>query len=523
MYTVLVAEDECEIRNYLKLALTVYGLHVECAQTGEEVVSLVRENPARYSLLLLDVFMPVRDGIDTLKTIRELTPDVPVVMMSAAATPRDVVAAMTEGAKDFVSKPIAHDELRRAIEKALDIALPLKPAENSSADGSTSERPLAVSGAWSQRITALLERIGSSDVPVLLHGETGVGKEVIARSLHARSRRASRPFLKLNCAALPSELVESELFGYEKGAFTGAFKSTPGKFEMAKGGTILLDEIGDMDVKLQAKLLQVLQDREFHRLGAKETSRVDVRVMAASHCDFDKAIREGRFREDLYYRLNIIDIQIPPLRERRDEILPLAEFFINKYANADAPALDMPGMLKQVFLEHTWPGNVRELENVVQKYLVLRNPGALAEEIRQRARKGTHAVIAAAQVTNTVVLPEQSWPDMVPDKVRPISRREAPFRSIEADNIAPVRVPDTVLSPARPLAIPDVMQGADMVPALSKVRDEHRAAETEAIIAALNSSFWNRKQAASLLNIDYKALLYKMKKLGIGEKSAVAG
>src|SRR5262249_43277096 len=188
------------------------------------------------------------------------------------------------------------------------------------------------SGAM-RKIESRLAQIGASDVPVLLQGETGAGKEVLARRLHAFSSRADKPFLKLNCAALPSELVESELFGYERGAFTGAFKSTPGKFEMANGGTILLDEIGDMDFRLQAKLLQVLQDREFHRLGTAETVKVNVRVMAATHCDLETAIRDGRFREDLFYRLNVVTIQVPPLRERQDEILPLFKHFAEKYGD----------------------------------------------------------------------------------------------------------------------------------------------------------------------------------------------
>ena len=520
MHRILVAEDEADIRNYLKLALSCFGFTVDFAQNGEEVLSLVTQKS--YSLLLLDIFMPFRDGLEVLSEIRKLRLDVPVIMMSVAATPTNVVAAMSRGANDFLAKPIGHDELRQSIEKVLGISA--MPKVSSASDAVVipgGEGYLACSGTWSQKIAMLIERVGSSDVPVLLQGETGVGKEVIARQLHARSRRAGRPFLKLNCAALPSELVESELFGYEKGAFTGAFKSTPGKFEMANGGTILLDEIGDMDFKLQAKLLQVIQDREFLRLGAKDTSRVDVRIMAATHCDFDKAIEEGRFREDLYYRLNIIDIHIPPLRERRDEILPLAEFFIAKYATPESPALEIGPALRQVLLEHTWPGNVRELENVMQKYLVLRNPTLLADEIRRRVRKGRPATIMQSS-TVRMISESANWvgnsdaPSTSEALEGPDGNAAQPLDRITEFQAS---MPPSVAKPA-----PYVIGGrngcsSEKASILSKVQDAHRAAEAEAILNALNSCLWNRKQAAVLLNIDYKALLYKMKKLGIGERN----
>src|SRR5258706_692982 len=282
--------------------------------------------------------MPFKDGLEALREIHGLEPSLPVIMLSGASSPLNIVTAMKNGAIDFLPKPVSHEELCKAIEKALPPTIARTRVSPSTREDSSLNPPL---GAWNQKIEALLQRIGSSDVPVLLQGETGVGKEVIGRKLHSRSYRAGRPFLKLNCAALPGELVESELFGYERGAFTGAFKNTPGKFEMAEGGSILLDEIGDMDFKLQAKLLQVLQDREFLRLGAREVSKVDVRVMAATHCDLEKAIVEGRFREDLYYRLKIIDIHIPPLRDRQDEILPLAEYFIRTHATNNEPALDI--------------------------------------------------------------------------------------------------------------------------------------------------------------------------------------
>ena len=285
--------------------------------------------------------------------------------------------------------------------------------------------------------------------------------------LHAASPRASRPFLKVNCAALPSELVESELFGYEKGAFTGAFKSKLGKFDMADEGTIFLDEIGDMDYRLQAKLLQVLQDQEFHRLGGSETIRVNVRVMAATHSDLEKAIREGRFREDLYYRLNVINLHVPALRDRPDEILPLAEYFLKKHATPGAAALEITPSLSDAFLAYHWPGNVRELENAARKYLALRDPEAVAQDLRLKTQSGSKSMAPGSQ-------------------------------------------------PSQPRAVVTAIDS----PTLENVTEARRQAEIDAIMTALNRTRWNRKQAAAVLQVDYKALLYKMKKLGIDGKPA---
>src|SRR5450432_4241583 len=249
-------------------------------------------------------------------------------------------------------------------------------------------KPFVGTNARMKEIQALVGQIGWSEAPVLIQGETGTGKEVIARELHSQSPRANRPFLKLNCAALPSELVESELFGYERGAFTGAFQKKAGMFEIADGGTILLDEIGDMDVRLQAKLLQVLQDHEFQRIGGRETIKVDVRVMEGAHRDLEKAIEDRTFREDLYYRLNVINLVLPPLRERTDDIVPLAEFLMKKYTaqGVAAPVITMD--LKHAMKAYPWPGNVRELENSVRKLSVLRDADQLARELQLKvARK----------------------------------------------------------------------------------------------------------------------------------------
>ncbi len=492
-HRILVAEDEPEVRNYLGIALQCQGYQVDFAETGEEVLNHLATNKDQVSLVLMDIMMPRKDGIETLRQLRQIGSSPPVIMVSGASSPWHIVESMRNGAADFLPKPVSHDDLAQSIAKAIGEA-PARTVE-SAADPIQNSDELVVRSGWSDRIETWIKQVAASDVPVLLQGETGVGKEVLAHKLHARSRRAAKTFLKLNCAALPSELVESELFGYERGAFTGALKNNPGKFEMANGGTILLDEIGDMDLKLQAKLLQVLQDKEFLRLGAREVCRVDVRVMAATHRDLECAVAAGLFREDLYYRLNIIPIQIPPLRERRDEIIPLAIHFLRKYA--DSPAPELPRHLRNALVAHNWPGNIRELENVVRKYLVLGDADLIIRELGLRASR-------------------VSAPKSQPDAGRPAVEVEAP--SLEPANTAK----DETETPASALPFDDFAAG-ESHSILGKVDAARRQAESQAILNALTSCLWNRKEAAALLKVDYKALLYKMKKLGIGDKAARAG
>lgn len=503
---ILVAEDEAEVRGYLDIALRSCGLAVELVEDGEEVLARLKENGADYSLLLLDLMMPRKDGIETLREVRQFDTGLPIIMLSSAPSPLHVVDAIKSGASDFLAKPISHEDLHRAIHKALR----LRPAAGPAAvvDAAASDEPCFASSPWTRKLDMFLKQVGSADVPVLLQGETGVGKEVLARKINACSPRAKRPFLKLNCAALPSELVESELFGYERGAFTGAFRNTPGKFEMADGGTILLDEIGDMDFKLQAKLLQVLQDGEFLRLGAKETCKVDVRVIAATHCNLERAIFEGRFREDLYYRLNIVRIEIPPLRERAEEILPLAQHFLKKYSDHGKPPVEISPRLRQVLMAHSWPGNIRELENAIRKLVVLREPEMVADDLIQAALRRQISSSGNGHVGNIRPSEEAKVPP-VADVMEPSDLEE-----------------ETVVNPVAPSAAPHSPapdgaangNGAQPKSILGRVDEARRQAEIEAILSALHASLWNRKQAANLLSIEYKALLYKMKKLGIGER-----
>jgi two-component system response regulator AtoC len=459
--TILVGEDELEVRGYLEMALKCLGYSVVLAQDGDEVLAYLQSSRTVFSAILLDIGMPNRDGIDTLREIRRINTEIPVIVISGSTSTLNIVTAMKNGGTDFLCKPVEHEDLRKAIARALENkGVELLPPSRNTAPVT---RAFLGRNLQMKEIQTLIGQIGKFEPPVLIQGETGSGKEVIARELHAQSPRANQLFLKLNCAALPTELVESELFGYERGSFTGAFQRKAGMFEMADGGTILLDEIGDMDVRLQAKLLQVLQDHEFQRIGGKEPIKVDVRIIAATHRDLEKAIADRTFREDLYYRLNVINIVMPPLRERSEDIIPLAEFLMKKHASQNVANPLITAELRHAMISHHWPGNVRELENFVRKFLILREPGSLARELR--AKIARHSTVSAT-------IPGG---DAVP--IRQIAER----------------------------------------PILEQVTSAKRQAETEAILATLNSTRWNRKQAALLLKIDYKALLYKMKKLGIDE------
>jgi two-component system response regulator AtoC len=476
--TILLGEDDLEVRNYLETALRCQGYSIEVAQDGEEVLACLRANQIPISAVVLDIIMPRRDGIEALREIRRFNRDLPVIMISGASSALNVVDAMKSGANDFIAKPIRPDDLRKALKVVLENTPPVVPNPIEKAAAPVNKQIMFGTSPQMRELQDVLGEIGWSEAPVLIQGETGTGKEVIARELHACSPRAKKSFLKLNCAALPSELVESELFGYERGAFTGAVDKKPGMFALADGGTILLDEIGDMDFKLQAKLLQVLQDQEFQRLGGKETIKVDVRVIAATHCDLEKAIAENHFRADLYYRLNVINIRVPPLRERREDIIPLSEFLLRKHTASDALPIQIPPALKEVFLDYQWPGNVRELENMIRKFLVFRKAVSIEQDLRRKMQQRPVNGSALAVTTPAGALPPVNMP------------------------IAP---PKGDLASAPP--------GAASV--LEQVARDKQEAERAVIIGVLKSTNWNRKQASKLLQIDYKALLYRMKRLSI--------
>ena len=346
---ILVVDDAEGIRSYLRNLLSLRGFDVLLAEGGSQALELLQAG-ARPQVVILDVMMPKMDGLTTLGKIHELRPDIPVIMLSVVGKASSIVEAMNAGAADYLNKPFEEEELDLAIRKVLENKslreereeLRQKVAEQ---DAKERTRFLWASEKMAQ-IKEVLEQVADADVTVLIHGESGVGKEVVARTLHDLSDRSGKRFVKVNCAALPEQLLESELFGYERGAFTGAQARKPGKFQVANGGTMFLDEIGEMSPALQAKLLQVLQDGEFTPLGGTRDIRVDVRVVVATNRILQDMVAQGTFREDLYYRLNVVNLCVPPLRERREEILILAEHFLCIYS--DKYNRHHPGMSEEL-------------------------------------------------------------------------------------------------------------------------------------------------------------------------------
>ena len=407
-------------------------------------------------LVLLDVLMPGIDGLETLEQLRRKRPTTKVVMLSCVSDTKKVVQAMRLGAQDYLTKPFQKAELDAAIDKCL--------GQGKVPIGSEVEEVgddvffIAASPAM-RKIRSQAALVANVDIPVLLLGESGTGKEVLARLIHKLSPRAHRTFLKVNCAAVPADLLESELFGYEPGAFTGATHAKPGKFELCNRGTILLDEIGEMPPTLQAKLLHVLQDNSFSRLGSRSVIKVDVRILAATNIDIPQAIATKRLREDLYYRLNAFTLQLPPLRERKEEIPILLKQSMTRMAERYArPPLPLTPQLLDACQTYSWPGNLRELNNFLKRYLILGDEHLAAAELQPRHDGNGGA-----------------------------AHSELGSKS------------DT---------------GGGLKSLARSAKDE---AEGEAIRQALEQTNWNRKQAAALLQISYKALLYKIRQYGIAE------
>ena len=373
MNRILVVDDEESIRRSLAGILSDEGFEVVLARDAEEALTCA-EGAEPPDLVLLDIAMPGRDGLEVLEELRQRRPELPVVMMSGHGTIETAVRATRLGAFDFVEKPLSFDKLLLTMQHALDQARLLRENRRLRADAIGAREILGESEPIRQ-LKEQIEMAGPTHGWVLITGENGTGKELVARQIHLKSKRVHGPFVEVNCAAIPEELIESELFGHEKGAFTGALARKRGKFELAHGGTIFLDEIADMSLKTQAKILRILQEHKFERVGGTETIEVDVRVIAATNKDLEAEMRAGRFREDLYYRLNVIPFHVPPLRERREDIPILARAFVaESCAEAGLPPKQISGRALALLQAAPWPGNVRELRNLVER-LVLMTPG----------------------------------------------------------------------------------------------------------------------------------------------------
>ncbi len=368
---ILLVDDDSSVRRVLQFKLQKQGYEVETAPDGTAALHVLSQR--MFDLLLSDIRMPKMDGIELLSRAKNIQPDIKVILITAHATVSQAVQAVKLGAFDYITKPFDDDELFVAIDKALQFER--LESENRRLRGellkAESEKQLLGESPAFRELKSMIGKIADSDATVLITGESGTGKEIVARTIHRESDRADRSFVAVNCAAIPHDLIESELFGHLRGSFTGAVKDKRGKFELADGGTLLLDEISELAVELQAKLLRVLQERVIEPIGSETRTPVDVRVLAASNVDLRERVRSGRFRDDLYYRLNVVPLHVPSLRERREDIPLLAREFARRHDTESELALD-PALL-DALVAHNWPGNVRELENLIARMVILRH------------------------------------------------------------------------------------------------------------------------------------------------------
>jgi DNA-binding NtrC family response regulator len=419
MPTILIVEDEAKMRRLLELNLGEDGFATLSAGDAESGLKLLRENTV--DLVVTDLKLPGMNGLEFLQTVKRQNAAIPVVVMTAFGTVETAVEAMKAGASDYVLKPFSLNEMRMVIRKELDVHN-LREENRSlrEALGKKYAHPNVVARSVKmQEVLATVDRVAPTNSTVLLGGESGVGKDLIARAIHEKSRRAAGPFIKINSTAIPENLLESELFGYERGAFTGANASKPGKFELADKGTLFLDEIGDVPPLTQVKLLRVLQEREFERLGGTRTVKVDVRLIAATNRDLREALEQGTFREDLYYRLNVVPIDIAPLRQRKEDIPDLVNLFISRFAgDSGKPVEGITPEAMQVLVNYYWPGNVRELQNIIERACALAKGTVLKVE-------DIHLDVRPARVVNGPgnFLPEgmtlEQWEDeMIRESLR---------------------------------------------------------------------------------------------------------
>jgi two-component system response regulator AtoC len=493
-----IVDDDSGFANYLRTFLSLRGYETRSYSRGDEIVASIKQGDPP-DVVLLDVMMPGMNGLETLKALKTAKPDLQVIMLSGREQASTIVEAVRLGAADYVVKPddpeglgeIALDSaIKSAVEKTRLVSEITELRRQLSDD---QDRAFLFWGDSPdmKTIASVIEQVADSDVTVLIRGESGVGKELVARAIHQRSSRRDRPFVKVNCAALPAELLESELFGHEKGAFTGAATTRIGKFEQADTGTIFLDEIAEIKAALQAKLLHVLQDAQFTKLGSNRPVNVDVRVVAATNRDLEAMMLRGEFREDLYYRLKVIEVTVPPLRERRNEISQLTQFFIDRYARRyNRPVRQLSEELQRRFLSYEWPGNIRELENMIKRIVILQDEALVLREIERNPRAAMVGAAAAhANGRATAALPSDDGEDL---------------DAVEAEEPAQPEVAVATAPAGSRLA--DVAKSAAM------------KAERTIIEDTLQQVHWNRRRAAQQLGVSYKTLLNKIKECGISQR-----
>ncbi len=461
---VLVADDELNLRRVLSAQLTRDGYDVVAVEDGQGALDALEQH--HVDVIITDLRMPRIDGMTLLKRVVSTHPDIPVIIITAHGTVDTAVEALKIGAFDYVTKPFEQTEFRNVVAKAARTR-ELSDSEALAGPAEVGRYRLIGQSAPMNDVYQVIEKVADTPSTVLLTGESGTGKELIARALHENSSRSDRPFIRVNCAAIPRDLIESELFGYEKGAFTGAVTSKPGRFELAHGGTLFLDEIGEIPVNMQVKLLRAIQEQEFERVGGIKTIEVDVRLVAATNRDLAEEIKAGRFREDLYYRLNVVQVRLPPLRERRSDIPLLVDHFLRRFA--ERLKKQIAGVSEEAMtrlLEHPWPGNIRELENVIERCVLFTDS-------------------------------ERVQPSDLPPEVLG-----------QAPTLTPAEPPPAPAEPAEPELTPGLKEA---------VREATSKVERELIVKALEQTGGNVTHTARLLKISRKSLQTKMKELGLRE------
>lgn len=478
--TILVVEDDAGLREALIDTLEMSGIDCVAADSAEQAMVLLKKES--FSLVVSDVQMGAMSGLDLLRSINLNHPDLPVLMMTAYATIDDAVEAMRLGAIDYMAKPFAPEVLLNMVSRYL-------PEPEKETDGPIVADPSSI------QLLELASRVAKSDASVMVLGPSGSGKEVLARFIHDKSDRAEQPFVAINCAAIPENMLEATLFGYEKGAFTGAIQACPGKFEQAQGGTILLDEITEMELGLQAKLLRVLQEREVERLGGRKTIKLDVRILATSNRDLKEAVAKHQFREDLYYRLNVFPLMWRPLCQRPGDIVVLAKHLIERHLHkSKEPIAQLSTAAEQKLLAHTWPGNVRELDNVIQRALILRH-GDVIDEQAIFIENLTEAPLTTALSENLTVVNSATT--------------SSPTNDAYYDVQAPTIKASTERTPFEG-ELPSLDSGS--------YKDELKDKEHRIILETLNRCQGKRKDVAETLGISPRTLRYKlaqMRDLGI--------
>ncbi|MDQ1812591.1 sigma-54 dependent transcriptional regulator [Massilia sp. CCM 9210] len=467
---VLVVDDEADLRELLEITLVRMGLDVDSAETLREARAFLAQND--YGLILTDMRLPDGLGLELVQEVNASNKSTPIAVVTAYGSAENAVVALKAGAFDYVSKPVVLDDLRVMVQSALRLSAPATQSGSPAAAGTASR--LIGESAVMQSLRNQIERLARSMAPIAITGESGSGKELVAREIHARSSRAGKPFIAVNCGAIPEALMEAEFFGYRKGAFTGAADERDGFFHAANGGTLMLDEVADLPLAMQVKLLRAIQERRVRKIGATSEEPVDVRIISATHQNLAQCVETGKFRQDLFYRLNVIELSVPPLRERLDDLGVLVNGMLARLAGPGQQAALGPQVL-ETLSTYSFPGNVRELENVLERALAFANDGVI--EVGDLSLKGARVAERAAPVAEAVPAP--------------------------------------VAAPAQAAAAPVSASGPAELP--SSLPDYLEQVEREIILRALTQTQFNRTQAALLLGISFRQLRYQMQKLDIQE------